>query len=389
MRILWITGWYPNDNSPYEGDFIQRQARSASLFHSIHVLYVSLSRQNFNSLHEKKVNDNLVESVYSAPLPGGLLAKNNITKQIIYFLHIQKRFNDYLKRFGPPDIIHIHIPLKLSLFGLWIKYKYKIPLIISEHWGIYDSSVSHNINHQSFFKRYFLRSFLRSADRIISVSHYLGEGMKKFAKLHSYQVINNVVDTSLFRYIYHRNDKVKTVVHISDMDEVKNPMGILQVIQQVLQKRIDIRFVIIGVKSDKYEKVANELGIGHQYIQYIKEIPYTDVAIYLQKSNALFMFSFAETFSCVTAEALCCGIPVAAVNKTAFSELINENNGILSKDYNVNTMTNALLNLIDNPLWDHEQISADAISKYSFKKIGEEISLMYEQVFMNYHKSNY
>jgi glycosyltransferase involved in cell wall biosynthesis len=389
MKILWVTGWYPNQNAPYEGDFIQRQARSASLFHSIYVLYVSLSRDNSDQLQEKKVNDHLVESVFSASMPGGILTKLNIVKQILYFIHYKKRFNDYMKRFGRPDIIHVHIPLKLSLFGLWIKYIYNIPVIVSEHWGIYDSSVPDNIYHKSFLKRYLLRTFLRKADMIISVSHYLGEGIKGFAGLHSYRVINNVVDTSLFSYKYHEDDAVKTIVHISDMHEVKNPLGVLQVICQTLHKRSDVKFIIIGVKSDKFENMARKMGINQNHIHFIGEIPYDQVAGYLQKCNGLLMFSMAETFSCVTAEALCCGIPVAAINTTAFPELINDTNGVLSNEFNVGAMTDALLKLLDNSSWKHEQISADAVSKYSYTHVGKDISLLYEKVLSNYHTYNH
>lgn len=385
MKILWITGWYPNQNAPYEGDFIQRQAQAASVFHNIQILYVNLFESNSGFSHEKKVNDHLIESIYYAPFKSNFLTRLNIFKQIIYFLNYKKRFDEYLKKNGNPDIIHIHIPLKLSLFGLWIKMKYNIPLIISEHWGIYDKLIPENIYNQSFFKRLFLRSFLRSADKIISVSHYLGEGIKKFASLDSYLVISNVVDTSVFNYKFYEYDSVKTIVHISDMNEIKNPIGILQVIQKVTNERNDIRFQIIGVKSDKYEKIAIELGIDPNKIQFIKEIPYIEIAIFLQKSNALFMFSFAETFSCVTAEALCCGIPVAAVNKTAFQELINRNNGLLSNELNVDSMADTLLSLIDTPSWENKKISADAISKYSYTQIGNEISLMYEQVLNYYH----
>jgi glycosyltransferase involved in cell wall biosynthesis len=385
MKILWITGWYPNQNAPYEGDFIQRQAHAASIFHDIHVLYVNLFENNSGFSQEKKVNDHLTESIYYAPLKSSILTRSNICKQIIYFLNYKKSLDEYLKKFGNPDIVHIHIPLKLSLFGLWIKKKYNIPLIISEHWGIYDRTIPENIYHQSFYKRLFLRSFLRSADKIISVSHYLGEEIKKFASLDTYLVINNVVDTSVFKYKPHEYESAKTIVHISDMNEIKNPIGILQVIQKVTNERNNIRFQIIGVKSDKYEKLAMELGIDPNKIQFIKEIPHNEIAIFLQKSNALFMFSFAETFSCVTAEALCCGIPVAAVNKTAFQELINRNNGLLSNELNVDSMADTLLTLIDTPSWEHKKISADAISKYSYTQIGNEISLMYEQVLNDYH----
>ena len=388
MKVLWITGWYPNVHAPYEGDFIQRQALSASLFDCIHVLYVNHSHGNTNSLSKVKVNSQLVETTYYAYLPNNFFAKFNIYKQLLCFFHYKKRLDDYLQQFGRPDIIHIHIPLKLSLVGLWIKNRYKIPIVVSEHWGIYDRSVPDNIYFQSFVKKYLLRKFLRSVDDVISVSHYLGEGIKKFAGINSYRVINNVVDTSVFNYKYHPHDTMKTILHISNMDDIKNPNGILQVIRNVTNMRRDLRFIIIGVKTDKFEKLAADLGVDHTRICFIKEIPYLEVADYLHKSDALLMFSFAETFSCVTAEALCCGVPVAAVNRSAFPELINEKNGVLANKFSVNAMTDTLLVLLDNNKWDHKEIAADAISKYAYSRVGKDISLLYGQILANYHTVN-
>jgi glycosyltransferase involved in cell wall biosynthesis len=388
MKILWITGWYPNKNAPYEGDFIQRQARAASLFEHIDVLYVNISENNSGSLQEEMTNENLVETRFYASSSWGVLRKLNVLRQGMYFFYCKRIFKEYIKKFGKPDIVHIHVPLKLSLIGLWIKRNYKIPVVVSEHWGIYDSSIPDSIYHQSFFKRYILRSFLRSVDAIIAVSHYLGQGILKFANVKSFQVINNVVDAEIFNYRNHIPDKFKTVVHISDMNEIKNPTGILQVIKIVTQKRKDTRFLIIGVKSDKYEKMANEMGIDPSHLLFINEIPYSQVANYLQNSNALLMFSLAETFSCVTAEALCCGVPVAAVNRAAFSELINEQNGVLANEFNANSLANALLVLLENSKWDHKKIAADAILKYAYEKVGKDISVLYKQILANDHAVN-
>lgn len=389
MKILWVTGWYPNQNAPYEGDFIQRQAHAASLFHDIYVLYVHFSDNNLPNSGEVKINDHLVESRTFFSYKKGIFNQLNLIKRLIYFIQYRKQFKNYLKRFGLPDLIHIHIPLRLSLFGLWIKHQYKIPVVVSEHWGLYDKSVPYNIFHQSFLKKFFLRSFLRSADRIISVSRYLGETMKNFAKINTYAVINNVVDTSLFCQLQNEQNPLKTIVHISNMDEVKNPRGILQVMSLTLQKTNNVRFIIVGAKSDAFEIAAQKMDIDLNHIQFVGEIPYHKVAEYLQKSHGLFMFSIAETFSCVTAEALCCGIPVAAVDNSAFPELINESNGLLSKDFNVNAMTQTLLDIINKEDWDHKKISAEATAKFSYAQIGKEIGLTYEQVTTAFYKKNY
>lgn len=39
-KILWLCSWYPNRTDPFDGDFIQRHARAAALYHDIQVIRV-------------------------------------------------------------------------------------------------------------------------------------------------------------------------------------------------------------------------------------------------------------------------------------------------------------------------------------------------------------
>ncbi|HEY0058518.1 MAG TPA: hypothetical protein VGB56_05245, partial [Flavisolibacter sp.] len=38
-RVVWLASWFPSRVEPYLGDFIERHARSASLYTNIHVIY--------------------------------------------------------------------------------------------------------------------------------------------------------------------------------------------------------------------------------------------------------------------------------------------------------------------------------------------------------------
>jgi len=40
MKLLWLTGWYPNKTEPYAGDFIQRHAAAVALYHEVEVIHL-------------------------------------------------------------------------------------------------------------------------------------------------------------------------------------------------------------------------------------------------------------------------------------------------------------------------------------------------------------
>ena len=41
MNILWLTSWYPNRISPFDGDFIQRHAHAVASRIPLTVIYVA------------------------------------------------------------------------------------------------------------------------------------------------------------------------------------------------------------------------------------------------------------------------------------------------------------------------------------------------------------
>ena len=47
MKILWLCSWYPQSADPFDGDFIERQAKALSMYHDVQVIHVV---QNFQFL---------------------------------------------------------------------------------------------------------------------------------------------------------------------------------------------------------------------------------------------------------------------------------------------------------------------------------------------------
>ena len=55
-KILWLCSWYPNKIEPFNGDFIQRHARAASLYDDIYVIHVAADAFKTASKDEKVIN---------------------------------------------------------------------------------------------------------------------------------------------------------------------------------------------------------------------------------------------------------------------------------------------------------------------------------------------
>src|SRR6478672_2881502 len=106
-RALWLCSWYPNNNEPFNGDFIQRQAMAASLYNHVNVIHVADSS---SILEYASVTGNLEEHIAYFRKSTSLLKRisNNYRLLRIY----RRTIKLYIAHKGKPDIVHVNIPLK-------------------------------------------------------------------------------------------------------------------------------------------------------------------------------------------------------------------------------------------------------------------------------------
>src|SRR5947207_14726844 len=80
-KILWLVSWYPNKTDPFDGDFIQRHAKVAALYHDIHVLFIKQSESREEAEKAWNGANNLSEQIIYLPKKKGLFAKWQNHKQ--------------------------------------------------------------------------------------------------------------------------------------------------------------------------------------------------------------------------------------------------------------------------------------------------------------------
>src|ERR1700733_14547564 len=153
MKILWLASWYPSEKSPFDGDFIQRHARAASLYNAIFVIHVTgkqpgqfyVDQKTRDSAH---LNEHILFFTRSYSFFGRIMANYRLQKMY------RRAIKEYIRENGKPDLVHVHVPLKAGMAALWAKRKFKTPFIVTEHWGIYNDIVADNYKKRSpIFKK--------------------------------------------------------------------------------------------------------------------------------------------------------------------------------------------------------------------------------------------
>lgn len=381
-KILWLVSWYPNKNDRFDGDFIQRHARAAAIYNDVHVIFVADAEIKKAIEEEWNYSSGLTEQIVYFKKKTGILGR--LRKQMIWKGLYQRSVKQYISKNGLPDFVHVHVPWKTGLIALWMKRKYGLDFIVSEHWGIYNTVVEGNIYTmlqlaQALIKRIFIK-----AKKVVSVSKFLSNGIGKITGRNADEIIFNVVDTTLFFYKEEKYSRF-TFLHVSNMVALKNVRGILDSFNQMIKTtKAEVQLILIGNRDDEYVKYADELRLLNVSVFFKGEISYGEVAEEMQRSHCFILNSLMENSPCVIGEALCCGLPIVATNVGGIPELVEESNSKLIQPNDTKALADVMEYIWKNySIFNQKRIAQKASERFSYFTIAERLNKLYQTVSNN------
>jgi glycosyltransferase involved in cell wall biosynthesis len=385
-KILWLVSWYPNETDPFSGDFIKRQAEAVSVFQPLTIIFVGkkakisltdqrdLSVQNSNNeaMHEFILYDPAIEN----DAPGTkILSLYNYFKTHLGIIRRLKKSKEL------PDLVHVHVAMKAGLVALYLKWKYKIPYVLTEHWSGYYPIAKDSLFKKTYFFQYCTKLILKKADRFLPVSEALGNQIKRHWARISFQKIPNSVNTRLFFPSANEFADRFRFIHISSLAYPKNPEGIIRAFIKLLKLGVQADLILVGPLNPSLIEFISASGLAPDRIHCTGEVSYEQVGIELRNSSALVMFSHYENMPCVILEALCSGVPVIATLVGGIPEVVHKENGILINPGDEDALTGAMTEMIrEYQEYDKDKISAEAAAQFSYKTIGEQITGVYDSV---------
>ena len=383
MKVLWLCSWYPNEKDPFDGDFIERQARALSLYQHVDVIHIV---QNIHLLNneELKVEENHEKNLHKKVyyLPHSFKEIKFLQKLIFntrYNSLFKKVLSDYITINGKPDIVHVHVPVKAGVSALWLKTKYNIPFVITEHSSAYFETIPENYFSRNNYFKFITKQTLQQAEVVSSVSNWLLSRLNDLFAIKHSKLIRNAVDISLFYPVKSLNKK-KRFIHVSMMHPLKNVSGILCALAVLNKTTTEWEMSFIGPASKENLKLSFDLGLSKQ-IAWKGALPYCEVAKEMQQANVLIHFSKYENLPCVVNEALCCGLPVISSNVGGISELVNDSNGILVENENIDQLANEIASYLQHPdRFNQQLISTSASAMFNYNFIGNEMMQLYKDV---------
>lgn len=381
--ILVLPSWYPSKLNKFDGDFVKRHVQAISLHCRQHVIFVIKDEQGLitkGTKIESTVTDNLQEVIiYYKPFSTGIKLLDKAISQSKYVSIYKKQIQKFIATQGKPVLTHLHIVYKAGIIAKWIKRKWGVPFITTEHWTGYNKNAVPNIYKNNKLRHDVTKAVLKSTSLLAPVTKQLGEEIVKNFSPKNISVVPNVVDTT--KFFYNKNTKTQfTFCHISTMSFQKNVEGIIKACAILKDSKVNFTFNFIGRKPESLLNLAKETDLLNKQVFFIEEVEYDEVAKYLQQSHALVLFSRFENLPCVILESICCGTPVISTAVGGINEVVNDYNGMLIEQ-NENELAIAMQKMVANyEQYNRNQIAEDAQQKFSYETVGKQYFDIYSTI---------
>lgn len=373
MLVVHIPSWFPHTVKPLDGNFIFRQIAATTPFAKAIVLHHV--EEGF-----AMPADMAKEGIVFFPIKtAGKESKMQMAKKYV------TAFQQIVEQYGKPDAIHAHVTLPLGPVAALLSRKYNVPLVISEHWSVYQPQNRHQL---SPFQRLQLLFTFRQARCLTTVSDNLHQAIvdtMPIAKKMQYVKISNVVDVEKFKVRASNTNTVndrKQILHISTLDNAaKNIMGILRSVNVLLKQRND--FVLNIIHDLPNVEVENYIRAEHleNNIRLLGRKTEEEVAAAIQNCDFLLQFSNYENQPCVLLESFCCGKPVLTTPVGGIPEIADESNAAFVEPRNEEMLVERLDYMLDHyQEFEPAAISEEAQRNYSAEAVGKLFYSVYKSV---------
>jgi glycosyltransferase involved in cell wall biosynthesis len=206
--------------------------------------------------------------------------------------------------------------------------------------------------------------------------------MKLVFENDNYEVVPNVIDTSIFTPLENFTPEKAQFVHISSFDDSqKNITGILKALKKLSETNLDFEFTFISDGEIlPFIESAKSLDIPSHLINFQSKKTTEKIAQILQKSACLVMFSNYETFSIVIAEALACGVPVIATKVGGLGNELTEKEGITIQSGNEAELIDAMKHIICKTIVFNQIDLTNFAAQFSYEKVNLKLNSIYDTI---------
>jgi len=367
-NVLFLSSWYPSRVHTTLGNFVRYHALAASKYNSINVLYI-VADDNVKDYEIKYFQDHELKTTI-------VYFKRGIFKYLNYFVAFTKGFH-FVKEKNKLkfDIVHMNIIHPGIWQALYLKWRYKIPYVVSENWHGFQDLAKYNL---SFLEMKLIKIGIRFSSVISPVSKQLKNCMINANYQAKYQIIPNVVDTDKFHIgELDTNKNNFTFLHVSTLDDsIKNVSGIIDAFEKIKHKNMVLKIIGDGPVDWIIKKVSTLKTKNTVVVE--SEKTHDQIAEEMQKADVFVLFSNIENLPLVLIESISSGTPFIATKVGGIPELFNNELGRLVDAGSIDQLLSEMNFMVKNPdFFNPSRIRSFAIKNYSNEEVGKKFNDLY------------
>ena len=364
MRVMVISGTYPSERYPTPSIFTHNQVKALQK-QGVDISVLEVDVRSIRRRRKLGFSFEVFDGVpvYRMAVPCGPVP---FIMPLLFKLSAAYAVKRIIKRFGNPDIFHVHFGNTASYIA-FLKRKYRIPMLVNEH-----SSAVIRGNRKRSIEKLFSIAY-SNADAIVAVSNSLKMRMRELTEKEII-VVPNVLP-AYFTYKQADRDCAFSFVSVGSFIESKRFDITIRAFSRLhsIYPNTKLKIAGEGVLKEKLCQIARENGV-HEKVEFLGVFPNAKLPEIYNSCHCFVLPSMYETFGVVYAEALACGLPVIATKCGGPEDFVDGSNGLLIPVDDLEATVEAMKYVHENyECFDRESISGEIIRKLNEDAIGQAV----------------
>ena len=379
MHILEIPSFFP----PYGGLFCLDQAKALnSLGHGVRILSnvqlgATIGLRDYvvrPYLRFEHVMDGItVCQSYQRGLPH--MVRHNVNRWVSI---VCSMFDDYVQKYGKPDILHAHCAKWAGYAAMKIGRQYGVPYVITEHLPLMLLEEEFGKAPSSAWQITLLRQAYEQADMVLPVSEELVDDIAcYYGKNYKWKFLSNAIDTDFFHYQPRPTCEGRPFRFccVADYSYRKGYDVLIPAFQMVRVQHPDAELHIAGKDTDK-DAFRALLSSG---VKVYGQLDRTSVRQLLYDCDALVLASRSEVQPLVLLEAMSTGMPVIATECIPHCLRIEGGCRIVPVD-DAEALASAMKQMMQMKDFDGRQLSEQVRALASPQVVGMQLQTIFGEV---------
>lgn len=332
--LLWVAGWFPNSENPYNGIFIHRHAQAVANSNT-NLTVLTFATYFFGENRPTRLQELTKYQLVFVAVPQFKGKAFRIVNFMIYYWVTLGKFLQVILEFQP-QIVHVHAADKIGVVAAFWKPFFNYKLWLTEHWAIFNDWVTDRFDKRNGWFQKSYRYLWNKTDYCASINLNLHQSMEQTLGSNKKHILfPNALDAVFENAQILQESGRNHFLHVSNFEPRKNTNLIIEAFKEVHNQIPQVRLTLVGISQEKKDQLFEEYpNLKELNIDIFEAVPAEELIEFYQQASAFILASDSENAPCVISEALAMGVPVIASNVGGIPEMLNAENGILMEDWN-------------------------------------------------------